>query len=127
MPVILNEKKEVEKIIETGNIGDKPTYTLGLLAKYYRQVEKLGVENTINKLNDFMKNNYKGYIPALWENTIENISKNGMKYNLREIDNIKITKGEIEYIRKLNNIKYEISIFICGIDVLFLVLLFGTE
>lgn len=112
MPVILNEKKESEKIIITGDIGDKPTYTLGLLSKYYRQVEKLGVKSTIDKLNNFMKDNYKGYVSALWENTIENIAKNGNKYSLREIDSIKITKSEIEYIRKLNNIKYEKVLFV---------------
>ena len=41
MPVVLNEKKQAEYIIEKGEVGNKPTSTLFLLAKYYRQKEKL--------------------------------------------------------------------------------------
>lgn len=111
MPVILNEAKEVERIIEKGEVGNKPTSTLFLLGKYYRQKQSLDKEQTINKLNEFMKLNYKNYNPALWEETIEDISKKANKYSLREIDYIGITQSELDRISEINNVKYEKLLF----------------
>lgn len=111
MPVVLNEKKQAEYIIEKGEVGNKPTSTLFLLAKYYRQKENLNKEQTFNKLNEFMENNYKNYNSATWEDIIEDISKKANKYPLREIDYIEITKSEIDTIRNICNIKYEKLLF----------------
>lgn len=43
--IILNERTEAERIIETGNVGEKPSETLSLLARYYYNVEKLTGKN----------------------------------------------------------------------------------
>ena len=75
MPVILNEKKQAEYIIEKGEVGNKPTSTLFLLAKYYRQKENLNKEQIFNKLNEFMGKNCKNYNSATWEDIIADISK----------------------------------------------------
>lgn len=111
MPVVLNEKKQAEYIIEKGEVGNKPTSTLFLLAKYYRQKENLNKEQIFNKLNEFMEKNYKNYNSATWEDIIEDISKKANKYPLREIDYIEITKSEIDTIRNVCNIKYEKLLF----------------
>lgn len=111
MPVVLNEKKQAEYIIEKGEVGNKPTSTLFLLAKYYRQKENLNKEQTFNKLNEFMGKNYKNYNSATWEDIIEDISKKANKYPLREIDYIEITKSEIDMIRNVYDIKYEKLLF----------------
>lgn len=111
MPVVLNEKKQAEYIIEKGEVGNKLTSTLFLLAKYYRQKENLNKEQTFNKLNEFMEKNYKNYNSATWEDIIEDISKKANKYPLREIDYIEITKSEIDMIRNVCDIKYEKLLF----------------
>lgn len=111
MSVILNEKKQAEKIIETGEVGNKPTSTLFLLSKYYRQEEKLGVKKTAQKLHEFMEKNYKGYNEALWEDIIEDISNKGKKYVLQEIESIDITKEELNAVLSVENIKYEKLLF----------------
>lgn len=111
MSVVLNEKKQAEYIIEKGEVGNKPTSTLFLLAKYYRQKENLNKEQTFNKLNEFMESNYKNFNSATWEDIIENISKKANKYPLREIDYIEITQSEIDTIRNVCNIKYEKLLF----------------
>ena len=111
MPVVLNEKKQAEYIIEKGEVGNKPTSTIFLLAKYYRQKENLNKEQTFNKLNEFMEKNYKNYNSTTWEDIIEDISKKANKYPLREIDYIEITKSEIDTIRNICNIKYEKLLF----------------
>lgn len=111
MPVILNEKEYAEQIIEKGEVGNKPTSTLFLLSKYYRQEKKLSERKTAEKLNEFMKQNYKGYNEALWEDIIEDISKKGKKYLIQEIKSIDITQKELDEISKLTNMKYEKLLF----------------
>ena len=111
MPVVLNETKQAEYIIEKGEVGTKPTSTLFLLGKYYRQKENLDKDQTVNKLNEFMVKNYKNYNSALWEEVIEDIAKKANKYPLREIDSIGITQSELDKIAELHNIKYEKLLF----------------
>lgn len=111
MSVILDEKKYVEKIIEKGEVGKKPTSTLFLLSKYYRQEEKLGEKKTIEKLNDFMVKNYKGYNEALWEDIIEDISKKGKKYSLQQIESVNITESELKKISEIDQLKYRKLLF----------------
>lgn len=111
MSIVLNETKHVEHILENGEVGNKPTSTLFLLGKYYRQKKQLGKKDTIKKLNDFMDQNYQNYNPALWEDIIENISKKAKKYTLREIDSIGITQSELDNLSKLCNVKYEKLLF----------------
>lgn len=111
MPVVLNEVKQAEHIIEKGEVGNKPTSTLFLLGKYYRVKENLDKEHTFNKLNEFMENNYKNYNSALWEDIIEDISKKANKYPLREIDSIGITQQELDEIYEINNLKYQKLLF----------------
>ncbi len=111
MPIVLNEVKQAEHIIEKGKVGNKPTSTLFLLGKYYRQKENLNKEQTFNKLNEFMQQNYKNYNSALWEDTIEDISKKANKYSLREIDHIEITQSELDKILEIDNLKYQKLLF----------------
>ena len=111
MPVILDEEKYAEKIIDTGEIGNKPTSTLFLLSKYFRQKMEYGEKKTEKELNQFMIDNYKNYIPAQWEDVIEDISKKGKKYKLQKIDYIGITQKELDEISKVCNLKYEKLLF----------------
>lgn len=111
MSTVLNEVKQAEFIIDNGDVGSKPSSTLFILAKYYRQKQELNKEQTFQKLNEFMQNNYKNYNPAKWEDMMENISKKATKYPMREIDNIGITQYELDMIRTLKNIKYEKLLF----------------
>lgn len=111
MPVILDEEKYAKKIIETGEVGNKPTSTLFLLSKYFRQKMEYGEKKTEKELNQFMANNYKNYIPAQWEDVIEDIAKKGKKYKLQKIDYIGITQKELDNISKVCNLKYEKLLF----------------
>lgn len=111
MSIILNELKHVNHIIEKGEVGNKPTSTLFLLGKYYRQKENLNKSQTFQQLNNFMIKYYKNYNPALWEDIIEDISKKAHKYPLREINYISITQVELTTISDMQNIKYEKLLF----------------
>ena len=111
MPVVLNEVKQAEHIIENGEVGNKPTSTLFLLGKYYRVKENLDKKQTFNKLNEFMEHNYKNYNSALWEDIIEDICKKANKYPLREINSIGITQNELDNISEIDNLKYQKLLF----------------
>ena len=111
MSVILNEVKQAEYIIERGEVGNKPTFTLFLLGKYFRQKENLNKEQTFSKLNEFMQQNYRNYNSALWEDIIEDISKKANKYSLREINSIGVTQSELDKISEIDNLRYQKLIF----------------
>ena len=111
MSVILNEKEYVERIIEKGEVGKKPTSTLFLLSKYYRQEMKLSEKKTAEKLNEFMEKNYKDYNPALWEDLIEDVSRKGKKYLLQEIEYVGITENELSSIALVKGLKYQKLLF----------------
>jgi DNA-directed RNA polymerase subunit RPC12/RpoP len=111
LSIILNEKEYAEKILETKEVGSKPSSTLYLLGKYYRKFIGLDATETFDRLNDFMKDNYKNYNPVLWETIIEDISKKSNKYNIREINSIGITKNELDTISLLNDITLEKLVF----------------
>lgn len=111
MPIVLNEVKQAEHIIEKGEVGNKPTSTLFLLGKYYRVKENLDKEQTFNKLNEFMEHNYKNYNSALWEDIIEDICKKVNKYSLREFDSIGITQKELDIISEIDSLKYQKLLF----------------
>lgn len=112
MTLILNEVKEAKRLLETRDIGSKPTAALFLLAKYYRQNENLSKKETEEKLNGYMTSCNPHYNPALWEDIIENIAGKGIKYPLREIDAVGITEKELEQIKTFNYVKYEKLAFV---------------
>jgi hypothetical protein len=111
MYLILNEIKYAKNILESGEIGSKPSATLYLLGKYYRNHLNLTKEDTAKLLDEFMSKNYKNYNRVLWEDIIDNISFNSNKYQLRCIEKVGITKSELEYIKRLNNIDCEKLVF----------------
>ena len=54
MNIILNEVEEAKRRIQENELGDKPTETIGLMARYYRQIEKLSERETIDRIEQFM-------------------------------------------------------------------------
>lgn len=111
MGVVLNEVKQAEEILRTGEVGDKPTSTLFLLARYFRQKEGLTPKPTRLKLDEFMRKNYKNYNSAKWEDILENIAGKALKYPLREIEYIGITQKELDTVSNIHDIKYEKLLF----------------
>lgn len=111
MSVVLNETKEAERILKSGEVGSKPTATLFLLAKYYRQKKNMNKEQTASELNSFMLHYYKNYNSALWEDIIEDISKKAVKYPLRQIDDIEISYKEIETINMVSRLPHRKLLF----------------
>lgn len=111
--IVLNEKDYAIEHLESGDVGEKPFFTLSMIAKYYYHC--LGYKKSkINKLlNEFMQKNYFGYQndKLTWEETIDKIVRNVNKYELLELAGVSITESELEKIATLDNPEKERVMF----------------
>lgn len=107
--IVLNEKEYAQKLIDNKSLGEKPFYSLTVLAKYCYNC--LGYKNKqiADFLMDFMEKYYSRYEcnKQNWDNNIRKIARNIKRYKLYEIDGVYITKSELERIHDLNNTTYE--------------------
>lgn len=91
--------------METGNIGKKPSATLFLLARYYKQIVGLKKPDINKKLHNLMEQLYPGYIKANWEEVIDKAVQTSKKRPLINIDGIPVTQDELDIVDALPNIK----------------------
>ncbi len=103
--IVLNEKAYAEECLQKKSIGDKPFYTLTILAKYYYYCFGYRKAKITALLTDFMEKYYPRYNgnKAIWNESIEKIAKNAGKYTLFEIDGVWITKAEFETIENIKS------------------------
>lgn len=103
MDIFLNEIAEAERIIESKDLGVKPSQSLFLLAKYYRYVMKYKKSKIITALTDFIKSTGINYRPSDWEKSVErqvDRTRNNPPIN---IEYIGITQKELEDIARLKS------------------------
>lgn len=101
MNIILNEVEEAKRRIQTNELGDKPAKTIGLLARYYRQIDGLSEKEAIDLIDGFMRKNCEMYNPVKWKGTILKYVKGAKKYEMVQIDSIGITQQELDTISSL--------------------------
>ena len=111
--VILKET-DILKNALNGEMEKKPMTTLRVLAKYYfnNGDTKGEVED---KLNKYMKENYKNYSPSKWKDLINQLVKSVEKYKtykMIDVDEVNITENEWFNIIALNNKQLEKLAFI---------------
>ena len=117
MTTILNEYKYALEILEKHLIGNKPSETLSVLARYYRHKENRKDKEIYTLLDIHMKNFYPNYNSVKWSITIDKQVKKSKKYPLIEIEYIPITKSEIETINNLKSIRMKrlaFTILVCA-------------
>ena len=102
MNIILNEVEEAKRRIQENELGDKPTETIGLMARYYRQIEKLSERETIDRIEQFMQKNCEMYNPVKWKATILKHVKGAKKYNMVQVNSVGITQQELDIISSVS-------------------------
>lgn len=107
MAIILNEYKYALEILDKHIVGNKPSETLSVLARYYRYKEGKKDKEIYDLLNQYMLNYYPNYNSVKWSITLDSQVKKSKKYTLVEIDSVPITLKEIEAIKNLHNIRME--------------------
>lgn len=108
MEIIMNEylyaKLLTEKMpLTSQDIGNKPSATLNLLARYYRDIGKTNdeIKQLLDKfLCDCLKNNYE---PSKWVSTIDYQVLKSKKYGLKKVDKVEITANEMNVVNQLKN------------------------
>lgn len=104
MNFYLDEEKAALDIIKKRDLGYRPSESICLLAKYYIYIENKNIEETENKIIEFIKNKTKiNYKPSDWEKCITKNIKKAENRRLIKIKSIDITKTEIEVIKNLNS------------------------
>lgn len=103
--ILLNEKEYAEKCLNNKYVGEKPFYTLTILAKYYYYYFNYRKKKITELLIDFMSKYYPRYDcnKSTWNDNIEKIAGNAGKYSLFEIDGVWITDKELETISNIHN------------------------
>lgn len=104
--IILNEKAEAERIIATGDLGDSVSDTLTLLARYY-YCKGNSAKEIYSELNKFLNENVPDYNPVLWKDMLNKKVKKAGKHPLTDVNNVVITKAEMEKIRSLKSLRLE--------------------
>ena len=83
------------------DLGDKPSSTLNLLARYYREIGK-NDDEIKECLSDFLNRCLKDkYKESKWIDSIFYQVAKSKKYNLKKVDNIIVTKSEMEIIQSV--------------------------
>lgn len=106
--IILNEKKYIETVIESGEVSNKPSETINLMVKYYRYLG-LKKKAVYEKVHEYLLKNYKPYNKVKWEDTINRYIETNFKkgYELVEIEFIPVTDVEIGKIKLLKSKRLE--------------------
>ena len=111
--VILKET-DILKNALNGEMEKKPMSTLRILAKYYFNNGDTK-EEVEDKLNKYMKGNYRSYSPSKWKDLISQLVKSVEKYKtykMIDVDEVNITENEWFSITALNNKQLEKLAFI---------------
>lgn len=106
MTYVLNEIEWAKEMISQNSLGDKPFETLCRVAKYYISEGYKGHDLRMLMCTFLVKCDPCISIPK-WEDTIKNAISRAQKYKLVMIDEIVVTKNELEAIRALKSIQTE--------------------
>jgi len=101
--VILNEKQYVLKCIYDYSLGDDVYRTLYLMANYYRQYKGYKKHKIIETLREYMAINYENYYKdkVRWNEIIESVTDKTKHRKMIEVNDVVITKSEIDKINEL--------------------------
>ena len=106
MDIIMNEYIYAENLLnkqdlKACDLGDKPSSTLNLLARYYREIGK-NDDEIKELLSDFLNRCLKDkYKESKWIDSIFYQVVKSKKYNLKKVDNVIVTKSEMEIIQSV--------------------------
>ena len=106
MDIIMNEYTYAENLLnkqdlKACDLGDKPSSTLNLLARYYREIGK-NDDEIKELLSDFLNRCLKDkYKESKWIDSIFYQVIKSKKYNLKKVDNVIVTKSEMEIIQSV--------------------------
>lgn len=113
MELLLNERKQAEKILEQGIVDKKPSATVQLLVRYFWHISGYRKKIILQKIDEFMMKNYSGYNSDEWYDVVCKYINNAKKQPLLEVDTIYISDSELDEIQSLCDDQAEKLMFTC--------------
>lgn len=83
-----------------------------MLAKYNFHIENMNDDENYRSIVEYMKTYWKGFAEAAYEKEITDFVKEAHKLGFKDIETIKITKKELDFIATLDNIRLEKIAFV---------------
>lgn len=112
--LILNEKKEAERILKSINSTEcKIPQVLNLIVRYHINENGMSKKDAVTNTIEYAKTCYGGFNANEWKSYLENISDTASKHPLRDIEYIPITQSEIDDINTLESLKLRKLAFAC--------------
>lgn len=111
--VIFSEKKNIEKMLASGEISqDNIVYLISSLAKYNFRVHGMDDKKNYEYITNWLKIHYKYYIETELNDVILHKIKAAHTYDLLESDDLIIYKSELDAIQAADNIREEKVLFV---------------
>lgn len=102
MELILNERAFAQRAIAAGDVGKKPSQTLGCIAGYLL-AEGMKKPQVEGQLHQFMQAHYADYNPVRWDAAIRRIAGRAASRPLLQADTVAVTQGELAAIQSLRS------------------------
>lgn len=102
--LIMNEKKEAEMILKRyDNTKCNISQIVSLLIRYHIQYDNMDKTEAINKTNEYVKQHRAGFSEIEWKSFENKVADNSHKRPLRVVDNIPVTRNEIDTIKSIQD------------------------
>lgn len=113
MNFLFNEQSAIENMIKMKIVDDENIFsTIKDLARYNYFVNNMDHDENYKSILDYLTHNGKDICEESIYHIIDNCVRKAKKYPFKTIDNVVITKSELEFIAQLNDIKKEKIAFV---------------
>ena len=113
MTFLFNEQSAIEKIIKMHIVDNNNIFvTIKDLARYNYFVNNMDNDDNYNSILKYLQKNCQNINEENVYKVIDECVKKAKKYQFRQVNEVCITKNELQFIKDLNNIKYEKIAFV---------------
>ena len=111
--VIFNERRDIENIINSGEVTqDTVNKVISSMAKYNLYIKNLSDEENYCDISEWLKINYCLYIETEFDSIIRQKITSAHKYGLLYSDDIQIYQKELDVILSSKDIRTEKILFV---------------
>lgn len=113
MTFLFNEQSAIEKIIKMHIVDNNNIFvTIKDLARYNYFINNMDNDDNYNSILKYLQKNGQNINEENVYKIIDECVKKAKKYQFRQVNEVCITKNELQFIKDLNNIKYEKIAFV---------------
>lgn len=96
MNIVLDEREYAENVLQSHNLGPKPTEALTRVARYYLSFDGAKKSDARQAVEEFMLRCDPNINLVKWQEALDHIMRNAAKHDLINIDSVPITQKELD-------------------------------